>query len=169
MRLEFTHAGETVMLDAAAEGTGWRVTLPDGTTETFQARRLPDGNLLLTQGTRSFRVAVAQNGNETLLFRDGATYRFSKGAAKTGGAARAEAVGLLVAPMPGLVTKVLVAEGEAVSAYQPLATVEAMKVVATLEAPFAGTVRRVYVTAGTQVTQGAEVVEVAPLPAPETA
>ncbi|WBO21158.1 acetyl-CoA carboxylase biotin carboxylase subunit [Sphingomonas abietis] len=54
----------------------------------------------------------------------------------------------LVSPMPGLLTRLLVAEGDRVEAGQPLATVEAMKMENMLRAEKAGTVARVAAEVG---------------------
>jgi pyruvate carboxylase len=58
------------------------------------------------------------------------------------------------APMPGLVVRVLVAEGEEVAAGQKLFTLEAMKMETTVYAEKAGRVAAVLVKAGTQVEAG---------------
>lgn len=63
------------------------------------------------------------------------------------------------APMPGVVTRVLVAEGQTVGAGQPLCVLEAMKMETLVEAPAAGRVVRVAVAPGTQVDGGAVLVE----------
>ncbi|WP_127901754.1 acetyl-CoA carboxylase biotin carboxylase subunit [Solirhodobacter olei] len=55
---------------------------------------------------------------------------------------------LLLCPMPGLVVKIMVAEGDEVQEGQPLATVEAMKMENTLRAEREGVVSRVAATAG---------------------
>ncbi|WP_148616075.1 acetyl/propionyl/methylcrotonyl-CoA carboxylase subunit alpha [Nocardioides rubriscoriae] len=59
--------------------------------------------------------------------------------------------GTLVAPMPGTVLEVRVAEGDVVEEGQVLGTMEAMKMELSLKAPFAGTVVEVDAVAGTQV------------------
>ncbi len=54
-------------------------------------------------------------------------------------------------------------DGDAVAAYQPLAIVEAMKVMATIESPFAGRIKHVYVKKGAQLKHGELIVDVEPL------
>lgn len=54
----------------------------------------------------------------------------------------------LLSPMPGLLMKVLVQEGDTVAPGQDLAVIEAMKMENTLSAQIAGTVSRVVATAG---------------------
>jgi acetyl-CoA/propionyl-CoA carboxylase biotin carboxyl carrier protein len=63
--------------------------------------------------------------------------------------------GTLVAPMPGTVLEVRVADGDAVEEGQVLGTMEAMKMELSLKAPFAGTVVEVDAVVGTQVPLGA--------------
>src|SRR5690606_34698604 len=55
---------------------------------------------------------------------------------------------LLLCPMPGVVTSILVSEGETVELGQALATVEAMKMENVLRAERKGTVSRVAAKAG---------------------
>lgn len=63
--------------------------------------------------------------------------------------------GTLLAPMPGTVLAVNVAEGQAVAEGETLGVMEAMKMELALKAPFAGTVTSVGATAGEQVKLGA--------------
>jgi 3-methylcrotonyl-CoA carboxylase alpha subunit len=74
------------------------------------------------------------------------------------GAAAAGHEGDVVAPMPGLVREVAVAEGEAVAAGQRLAVLEAMKMEHALRAPRDGVVAAVLAAAGDQVEAGAALV-----------
>lgn len=78
-------------------------------------------------------------------------------AAMTGaGAATREKV--VKAPMPGLVVKVLVTEGQAVRAGQGVVIVEAMKMENELKAPADGVVSRVHVAPGQAVERNATLV-----------
>jgi pyruvate carboxylase subunit B len=70
-----------------------------------------------------------------------------------------QAGGVLAAPMPGLVVRVLVAEGQSVDAGDPLVVLEAMKMENELKATSKGVVRRVRVGPGERVERGAELVE----------
>jgi pyruvate carboxylase len=58
------------------------------------------------------------------------------------------------APMPGLVVRVQIAEGDVIEAGQKLFTLEAMKMETTIYAERNGVVAEVVVTAGTQVDAG---------------
>ena len=65
----------------------------------------------------------------------------------------------LVAPMPGMIVRVNVAEGDVIQAGQGLVVMEAMKMENELRAPSAGAVRRVLVAPGTAVEKGALLLE----------
>jgi len=68
--------------------------------------------------------------------------------------------GAVTMPMPGLVVRVHVHEGERVTRGQVLAVVEAMKMEHTLRAPRDGVVRRLTAAAGKLVEGGAALMEV---------
>jgi biotin carboxyl carrier protein len=70
--------------------------------------------------------------------------------------------GTVKTPMPGRVVRVLVKEGDAVTAGQPVVVVEAMKMENELATGAAGTVKKVHVVAGATVESGAVLVEIAP-------
>lgn len=69
--------------------------------------------------------------------------------------------GSVRSPMPGLVLRIEVNEGQTVNAGQTLVVMEAMKMENTVLAPHNGTVRRILVTEGASVSEGDVLVEVA--------
>ena len=69
--------------------------------------------------------------------------------------------GTVRAPMPGLVVRIEVAEGQQVDAGTGLVVVEAMKMENELRAPRSGTVRTVHVAVGDAVEKGASLVTLA--------
>ena len=73
-------------------------------------------------------------------------------------AQRAQFRGGLVAPMPGRVLSIMVAEGDAVERGQLLLVLEAMKMEHRITAPTAGTVKSLKVAEGEQVANGAMLV-----------
>jgi pyruvate carboxylase subunit B len=66
--------------------------------------------------------------------------------------------GVVRAPMPGLVVRVEVAEGQRIAAGAALVVVEAMKMENELRATRPGVVAKVHVAAGTAVEKGAPLV-----------
>ena len=72
----------------------------------------------------------------------------------------------IVADLPGVVARVMVAVGETVTAGMPVIVVEAMKLFHTLTAPRDGVVGTVRVAVGATVDRGAVLVELATAPAP---
>jgi propionyl-CoA carboxylase alpha chain len=65
------------------------------------------------------------------------------------------AAGSLLAPMPGSVIRVDIAQGDTVTAGQPLLVLEAMKMEHEIVAPVDGTVSALSVSVGDQVEAGA--------------
>ncbi|MTI94523.1 MAG: biotin/lipoyl-binding protein [Firmicutes bacterium] len=77
-----------------------------------------------------------------------------KSAPKQAPVAPAAGKGAVTAPMPGTVLKVIAAEGDTVSAGQPLLILEAMKMENKITAPAAGTVSEIAVSQGQSVDTG---------------
>lgn len=76
----------------------------------------------------------------------------------TGTGRKVEVGGVIKAPMPGLVVRVEVTEGQAVEVGDGLVVVEAMKMENELRATVQGVVERVHVKAGDRVEKGTELV-----------
>lgn len=70
------------------------------------------------------------------------------------GAGKSVAGGVLKAPMPGLVVRIAVSEGDVVAAGAGLVVLEAMKMENELKAPSAGTIRSIRVITGQAVEKG---------------
>lgn len=82
-------------------------------------------------------------------------------AVRPGKSTTAGTVGSVRSPMPGLVLRIDVKEGDSVRAGQTLLVMEAMKMENTILAPHNGTVRKVLVAEGASVGEGDVLVEVA--------
>lgn len=70
------------------------------------------------------------------------------------------AAGDLIAPMPGVVIQVMIAEGHLVAQDQVLVVLESMKMQMQVRAPFAGRVQRVNVAAGAAVEKGTLLIQI---------
>ena len=121
--------------------------------------------LEVTYAGRRRRYLRARDGNTLWLGRDGFAWALGEAepvdAARTGTAAAAG--GVARSPMPGTVIAVKAAAGDTVTAGQPLAIIEAMKMEHTVTAPIDGTVTDLPVRAGTTVALDATVAVVEPI------
>ena len=147
---------------------GESVTLDDQTVRAH-VEDLPGTPLqIVTVGSELHRV-LARRGQQKGQYDvsiDG--YRFAVEALDertrtirelSGASARPAGPAHLAAPMPGLIVRVNVQEGDQVRAGQGLVVMEAMKMENELRATVAGVVRRVVVSPGSAVEKGAILLE----------
>ncbi len=116
-----------------------------------------------TESGRTHAFAWAWVGPEMHLWLEGALYVFRRPETRRrGNAASTEATGDILAPMPGAVLEVLVAEGDRVERNQTVAVMESMKMELAITSPRNGVVWRVAVQPGQQVERGMRLLELAP-------
>ncbi|MFQ5536901.1 MAG: acetyl-CoA carboxylase biotin carboxyl carrier protein subunit [Gemmatimonadota bacterium] len=145
--------GEGVSAELAhLEGTELHHLLLDGRSQRFLARR-EDGVWNLHLPGRRLEVEVLDE--RTRVIRE-----MTRSSAKVSGPRPVRA------PMPGLVVKVEVEEGDRVDAGQGVVIVEAMKMENELKAEAPGVVARIHVTAGDAVEKDQVLIDMA---APESA
>ena len=117
-----------------------------------------DKILVESGGTRSSRVS--RTGSAIEVTERGQTYHLELSHAEE---KRAHPEGHrekgLAAPMPGLVLRVLVREGDQVHTHQTLVVLEAMKMEHAIEAPHDGIVKKVHCQEGGRVSEGQLLVE----------
>jgi len=94
-------------------------------------------------------VSGFRDDHHVVVFLEGQAFGFDRNARGSVGAAAGD--GAILAPMPGKVTSVEVAAGDAVVKGQRLLTLEAMKMEHGLVAPFDGVVAELNAAAGAQV------------------
>jgi pyruvate carboxylase subunit B len=135
---------------ADVEGTPIKLaTLGDRVYRVLAHRGGAPGQLTLELGGFRFEVEVLDERTRAIRRLSGATSR-------PGGPAP------LVAPMPGLVVRLLVQPGDRVQPGQGVIVVEAMKMENELRAKAAAVVRTVTVAVGSPVEKGAVLVEFDP-------
>ena len=147
-------------LEVEVDGTAVRVDGREVEAHRSPVPGIPLRHLLL--GEHSFSIGMQQGepGNWRLLV-DGVTVeatvvdeRTRHIRSLTGAGTARSGPPTLKAPMPGLVLRLLVAPGQAVTPGQGLVVLEAMKMENELRATAAGTVRTVLVAAGEAVDKG---------------
>jgi 3-methylcrotonyl-CoA carboxylase alpha subunit len=156
MKALYRDGARTREVEVSPEGGGrYRVTV-DGVEIQLAAEALEGGRLRMVTAEGVTIAEVTPAGSRrfvrlgTLDFVvDREAGRARRGAAVGGG---------LEAPMPGVVTKVLVAAGDTVKKGQPLVAVEAMKMEHAIRAPRDGVIARVNARVGDMVAGGAALV-----------
>jgi biotin carboxyl carrier protein len=154
----------TVIVERSAEATIASTGLVARIGErVFEVADGPEGTLLVRAAGASAQVRVHLDGlarpesahaaGRTFALRTRSAREAAVEAARAAGAA-AIGDGVIRAPMPGRVVRVLVAIGDEVAADAPLFIVEAMKMENEVRAPAAGRVTRVGVAAGDTVESG---------------
>ena len=156
----------TAPVEVRARGRAADAVVAVGETDPVRARVAgrADGQVPVTVDgvTRGYAVALA--GDTLWLGRDGQVWAVREQAPLDAAAAQAAAGsgGPVVSPMPGTVTLVEVAEGQAITAGQRLVVVEAMKMEHVLAAPVDGTVRDLRAKPGVTVAKDAVLLVVEP-------
>ena len=134
----------------------------------FRANAAPDRRVEVEVAGQAYLVEVDDSAprardavvaGERLLFLDGEAWPFETPRADhAGGGAVYD--GTIVAPMPGKVIAVEVAEGATVSRGQKLLVLEAMKMEQAMLAPFDGVIAELKANVGAQVSEGAILVRI---------
>ncbi len=162
-------AGEELAVDVVRKPNGRLDVSVDGTSVTVDAVDV-GGALNVRVGERVFDLWLDGDNEGDLHFTTGnmrnkahiESERSRVGASDSSGSASG---GKVLAPMPGRVVKVLVAEGDEVQAGMPVIVVEAMKMENELCAEQPGVVSKICVSEGDSVDGGAPLIELAPLDA----
>ncbi|ATE67125.1 acetyl/propionyl/methylcrotonyl-CoA carboxylase subunit alpha [Rhizorhabdus dicambivorans] len=145
-----------------------RALLPEATDawtslSGFRANAAPDRRVeveiaghahLVTIDDSELRARDHDVGSERLLFLDGEAWPIDEPRADHAGGGGGVSDGTLLAPMPGKVIAVEVAEGDHVSRGQKLLVLEAMKMEQAMLAPFDGVVAELKAAVGAQVSEG---------------
>jgi len=143
--------------EVRVRGMAWagaQVAIGAGEPVAVRVKRSGDELLVgLDEATLTFRYAL--DGRTVWLGRDGQAWAITEvpAAGRRGRAAGAaeNSAGTVRSPMPGTVLSVRVSAGDTVTAGQPLAVIEAMKMEHAVTAPLAGIVAELPVKAGQQV------------------
>ncbi len=115
---------------------------------------------------QSYKAWADRQGNATYIFLNGSAFRVQKVTGSQSARAREasieEAPKQVTPPMPSVVVRILVQEGDRVEKGQGLVVVTAMKMETTLKAPYAGAVRKINTQPKSKVMPGDILVEIEP-------
>ena len=132
---------------------GWRVRVGDTALDVGAVQATADRVLLTVGGVRR-SLAVHRVGEEVFVDGPAGSTAFTEGPRfPVPGSQAGE--GSLLAPMPGTVVRVAVAEGDTVTAGQTVLVLEAMKMEHVVAAPTDGVVGELHATVGQTVDTGA--------------
>ena len=137
--------------------TGFR---SNAAPETRVAVEIAGHGHLVALDADSLGGKIRTVGPETLLFLDGEAWPVEAPRADHAGGGGGVSDGALLAPMPGKVIAVEVAQGDSVTKGQKLLVLEAMKMEQAMLAPFDGIVAELKASVGAQVSEGTVLVRV---------
>ena len=158
MKSAWRDGERTREVELTALGPGrWRARVDDAEFE-LTAEPMGDGRFRLVGDSGTTMAEVTATGTRRFVRLGTLDFVLEREAAGRRRAA-AGAHGGLTAPMPGIVTKVMVVVGDEVAKGQPLVALEAMKMEHLIRAPQAGVVKRVPASPGAMVQSGTELVE----------
>lgn len=155
MKLIYALNKESHMLDVERAGDDFEIEF-NGERARVQVIAFAPPRITFSYNGKIFTARVMSEGKKRWVHIDGATLVLERvepksARAQTHGAREGTGSGIVVAPMPGQVRGVLVNEGDAVKAGQPLMILEAMKMELKVNAPREGIVAKIFVTQGQSV------------------
>ncbi|MCO8099089.1 acetyl/propionyl/methylcrotonyl-CoA carboxylase subunit alpha [Acinetobacter indicus] len=153
---------KTLNIQFAAQEHGFVAQYEDQTFE-LEGQLLDAHTLQFKLAGKQQKLAFSQTEHGITLFQNGQSYKFTYLKPVFNQEDEQGAENNLTAPMPGVITQVLVAANDKVKKDDVLMTLEAMKIEYSIRAPHDGIVASSYFQAGDQVKAGDELVEFQPL------
>lgn len=158
MVYEITVDGKPHRLDLERAGSGWQCRL-DGQEIKIDAVLTRRDVLSLLVDGHSYEVKREQTATDLHMWvgstRFGVELHDPRSLrSRKDGAGDEQGVRKLLAPMPGRIVRVLVAENSAVEAGQGIVVVEAMKMQNEIKSPKKGVVQKILAAAGAAVNAG---------------
>jgi glutaconyl-CoA/methylmalonyl-CoA decarboxylase subunit gamma len=133
-------------------------------TYTVNIGRIMDDSLDITLDGRKFKVDVEapmKKASKTpVIKRHHQVINAAEVPNRTSPPGVSAGSGDVVAPLPGIILKLLVKEGDTVSEGQPTAIMEAMKMENEIESPVSGTVEKILVSEGDSILENAVLMKI---------
>ena len=141
----------------------YRITVNDR-TYTVDLGRILDDTVSVTLDGRTYHVKVEAPMRKTSKTPVINRHRQVRNAAEVPNRTSPPGItvdrGDVIAPLPGVILKILVKEGDTVSEGQPVAIMEAMKMENEIESPVSGTVGEILVSEGDSILENAVIMKV---------
>lgn len=141
----------------------YKITI-DGTTYSVDIGRIVDDKVDVVLDGKTYQVIVEtpmrrvsktpviKRRHEVMNVADVPDRTSAPGSVMTGGE--------VLSPLPGLILKLLVKEGDMVSSGQPVTIMEAMKMENEIESPITGTVQEIVVSEGDTILENAIIMKI---------
>ncbi|OTG88036.1 3-methylcrotonyl-CoA carboxylase [Acinetobacter sp. ANC 4558] len=129
----------------------------------LQAKLLDQHTVQIKFANQKFNLSFNQTEQGITLFQKGQSYKFSYVETKFNQTDDENTENNLIAPMPGVITQVLVNSKDMVKKNDVLMTLEAMKIEYSIRAPYDGIVTNAYYQHGDQVKSGDKLIELQPM------
>lgn len=162
IKLATTATPEPVEVELqAADNTAKTIATIAGERHEADIERIGSHEGIIRLDNNVHRFVTHREEDRILVWLDGETYEFNavnKVPRRSGSAASAAAGNEISAPMPGTILKILVGEGESVTANQPLIIMESMKMEMTLSATTDTTIKQIHCTESQLVERDATLI-----------
>jgi len=150
--IEASRQGDRLRVNCGAQTVELRLLHAEGSYFVLE-RKLRDGTC------QRIRAAGLGIGDRRQLWVNGRTFTYERERQQTGGPTAADS-SALSASIPAVVTQLLVAVGDTVSAGDKLILLESMKMIIPIQAPYDGTVAQIHCTVGEAVQPDMQLIEI---------
>ncbi len=164
MKYIITSQNHKYEIEVIEEGDRLKLRLGQGeSAEEFHVdfKAAGRGNLYsMLSNDKSYRVIIDKKGNRHAVFTRGHRFEFDVDDERTYlmrtlmGNQKALSAGEVKAPIPGLVSKIHIKEGDEVQQGQGVLILEAMKMENEIKSPVHGIVKRIHISPGKNVEKG---------------
>ncbi|MCK5063957.1 MAG: hypothetical protein KAQ97_01670 [Candidatus Fermentibacteraceae bacterium] len=141
----------------------YKITI-DGTTYSVDIGRIVDDKVDVVLDGKTYQVSVEtpmrRVSKTPVIKRKHEVMNVAEVPNRTSAPGSVLPKGDVLSPLPGLILKLLVKEGDKVSGGQPVAIMEAMKMENEIESPITGTVQEILVSDGDNILENALIMKI---------